>query len=44
MRGVVSQGMVLCASSDDKSKVEILTPPEGSQPGDVVTIDGIECK
>ncbi|XP_069487041.1 aminoacyl tRNA synthase complex-interacting multifunctional protein 1 isoform X2 [Ambystoma mexicanum] len=35
MRGVVSQAMVMCASSPDK--VEILDPPSGSVPGDRVT-------
>lgn len=35
MRGVVSQAMVMCASSPDK--VEILDPPAGAVPGDRVT-------
>ncbi|CAN9510319.1 unnamed protein product [Ophioblennius macclurei] len=35
MRGVVSQAMVMCASSPDK--VEILDPPSGAAPGDRVT-------
>lgn len=35
MRGVVSQAMVMCASSPDR--VEILDPPPGAQPGDKVT-------
>ncbi|XP_063740127.1 aminoacyl tRNA synthase complex-interacting multifunctional protein 1a [Eleginops maclovinus] len=35
MRGVVSQAMVMCASSPDK--VEILDPPSGAVPGDRVT-------
>ena len=34
MRGVKSNGMVLCASTPEK--VEPLTPPEGSKPGDKV--------
>lgn len=38
MRGVISQAMVMCASTPDK--VEILSPPEGSQPGDIVEVDG----
>uniref|UniRef100_A0A8D1NR03 Aminoacyl tRNA synthetase complex interacting multifunctional protein 1 n=1 Tax=Sus scrofa TaxID=9823 RepID=A0A8D1NR03_PIG len=37
MRGVVSQAMVMCASSPEK--VEILAPPHGSVPGDRVTFD-----
>ncbi|XP_075400074.1 aminoacyl tRNA synthase complex-interacting multifunctional protein 1 isoform X2 [Tenrec ecaudatus] len=37
MRGVVSQAMVMCASSPEK--VEILAPPKGSVPGDRITFD-----
>ncbi|XP_006216226.1 aminoacyl tRNA synthase complex-interacting multifunctional protein 1 [Vicugna pacos] len=37
MRGVVSQAMVMCASSPEK--VEILAPPNGSVPGDRITFD-----
>merc|ERR1719244_817134 len=38
MRGVLSCGMVMCASTPDK--VEILSPPAGSQPGDLVEFPG----
>ncbi|XP_041839809.1 aminoacyl tRNA synthase complex-interacting multifunctional protein 1a [Melanotaenia boesemani] len=38
MRGVVSQAMVMCASSPDK--VEILDPPSGTSPGDRITFQG----
>ena len=38
MRGVVSQAMVMCASSPDK--VEILDPPSGTVPGDRLTFQG----
>ncbi|XP_030593584.1 aminoacyl tRNA synthase complex-interacting multifunctional protein 1a isoform X2 [Archocentrus centrarchus] len=38
MRGVMSQAMVMCASSPDK--VEILDPPSGAVPGDRVTFQG----
>ncbi|XP_029114636.1 aminoacyl tRNA synthase complex-interacting multifunctional protein 1a isoform X2 [Scleropages formosus] len=38
MRGVVSQAMVMCASTPDK--VEILDPPPGAAPGDRVTVQG----
>ena len=38
MRGVTSQAMVMCASTPDK--VEILSPPAGSAPGDLVEFDG----
>ncbi|XP_045069874.1 aminoacyl tRNA synthase complex-interacting multifunctional protein 1 isoform X2 [Coregonus clupeaformis] len=38
MRGVLSQAMVMCASSPDK--VEILDPPSGAVPGDRVIFQG----
>ncbi|KAK8378311.1 hypothetical protein O3P69_011064 [Scylla paramamosain] len=38
MRGVTSEAMVMCASTPEK--VEILAPPEGSQPGDLVEFEG----
>ncbi|XP_063225625.1 aminoacyl tRNA synthase complex-interacting multifunctional protein 1 isoform X2 [Bacillus rossius redtenbacheri] len=38
MRGVTSEAMVMCASSPDK--VEILAPPGGSVPGDLVHVEG----
>ncbi|KAL2101698.1 hypothetical protein ACEWY4_003459 [Coilia grayii] len=38
MRGVVSQAMVMCASSPEK--VEILDPPAGAVPGDRVICQG----
>lgn len=34
MRGIVSEAMVMCASTPDK--VEVLSPPVGSVPGDLV--------
>ncbi|XP_066134872.1 aminoacyl tRNA synthase complex-interacting multifunctional protein 1 [Saccopteryx bilineata] len=37
MRGVLSQAMLMCASSPEK--VEILTPPNGSVPGDRIIFD-----
>merc|ERR1712241_124638 len=40
MRGIVSEAMVMCASTPER--VEILMPPEGSKPGDVVTVEGFE--
>lgn len=42
--GVESQGMVLCAASEDKSQVEILCPPEDSKVGESITIEGYESK
>lgn len=38
MRGVLSEAMVMCASSPEA--VEVLTPPAGSVPGDLVHCDG----
>ena len=39
LKGVESYGMVLCASRDEPEKeVEPLLAPEGSEPGDRVTI------
>ncbi|XP_058118457.1 aminoacyl tRNA synthase complex-interacting multifunctional protein 1 [Anopheles ziemanni] len=38
MRGILSEAMLMCASTPDK--VEILAPPEGSVPGDLVHVEG----
>ncbi|KAH8384655.1 hypothetical protein KR093_004188 [Drosophila rubida] len=38
MRGVVSEAMVMCASSAEK--VEVLSPPAGAVPGDLVHCEG----
>jgi aminoacyl tRNA synthase complex-interacting multifunctional protein 1 len=38
MRGILSEGMVMCASTPEK--VEILAPPAGSAPGDLVSCEG----
>jgi len=40
MRGIMSEAMVMCASTPEK--VEILTPPAGAAPGDMVTVPGFE--
>ncbi|KAG0241571.1 hypothetical protein BGW41_005731 [Actinomortierella wolfii] len=44
LRGVMSQGMLLCGMEKDSdgqvTKVELLEPAEGSQPGDKVTFEG----
>lgn len=40
LRGVMSEGMVLCASTPEK--VELMEPPAGSQPGDRITCVGFE--
>lgn len=38
IRGVLSEAMVMCASSPEN--VEILEPPPGSVPGDYINVDG----
>jgi len=38
MRGVSSEGMIMCASSPEK--VEIIVPPEGVIIGERVTVEG----
>jgi len=42
MRGIESQGMVLCSSREEPREVEPLAVPEGSQPGDRVSVEGFE--
>jgi len=42
MRGIKSHAMVLCACNADHTKVELLVPPEGSQPGDKVYFEGFD--
>lgn len=42
MRGINSEGMIMCTS--DSEKCEILQPPAGCKPGDVVTVEGYERK
>jgi len=38
LKGWNSHGMVMCASVSEEGEIEALRPPEGSQPGDLVTI------
>jgi len=40
LRGVVSEAMVLCASTPEK--VELMIPPAGAQIGDKITCEGFE--
>lgn len=42
MRGIESQGMVLCASIADPRQVEPLRPPKDSRPGDKVFVEGYD--
>ena len=36
----MSNGMVMCASTEDKSVVELIRPPEGSKVGDRIQLSG----
>eukprot|EP00190_Bangiopsis_sp_CCMP1999_P004698 CAMPEP_0198728216 /NCGR_PEP_ID=MMETSP1475-20131203/7998_1 /TAXON_ID= ORGANISM="Unidentified sp., Strain CCMP1999" /NCGR_SAMPLE_ID=MMETSP1475 /ASSEMBLY_ACC=CAM_ASM_001111 /LENGTH=188 /DNA_ID=CAMNT_0044490521 /DNA_START=446 /DNA_END=1009 /DNA_ORIENTATION=- len=40
MRGITSQGMLLCASNADHTEVDPLSPPEGAENGELVTFKG----
>jgi len=42
MRGVESNGMVLCGSREDPREVEPIAPPAGAKPGDKVFVEGYE--
>ena len=41
LAGFKSNGMVLCASSEDKSEVKFVDPPADSQPGERVVCEGM---
>ena len=40
----ISHGMVLCAEPEDRTSAELLQPPPGSQPGDLISIGSFERK
>lgn len=40
MRGVTSQGMLLCASNEDRTRVDPLAPPSGVPLGELITFEG----
>jgi len=40
LKGVRSQAMVLCASNEDHTKVELVEPPEGAKVGERVSFEG----
>ena len=40
LAGLPSQGMVMCASSEDKSTIELVRPPPGSKIGERVMLTG----
>lgn len=39
--GYPSHGMVMCACSEGRSEVKILSPPDDAQVGDIVTLEGV---
>ena len=41
LRGLESFAMVMCASSEDGT-TEMIDPPAGSKPGDVITVEGYD--
>ncbi|KAG5558144.1 hypothetical protein RHGRI_008162 [Rhododendron griersonianum] len=44
LRDVMSEGLVLCASNEDHTVVEPITPPEGAKVGECVSFSGHEGK
>ena len=44
MKGVESHGMVLCASTDDKQKIEVIEAPLGSSNGERLTFAGLDTE
>eukprot|EP00834_Sanchytrium_tribonematis_P008352 NODE_952_length_2925_cov_0.385704.p2 type:complete len:154 gc:universal NODE_952_length_2925_cov_0.385704:838-377(-) len=39
LRGVESQGMVLCASNEDHTQIEVIRPPTNAKSGDLVVFE-----
>ena len=37
---LMSEGMVMCASNEDHTKVELMRPPEGSVVGERIQLEG----
>jgi aminoacyl tRNA synthase complex-interacting multifunctional protein 1 len=37
---IMSEGMVLCASNSDHTRVELMRPPAGSKVGERVVLEG----
>ena len=38
----MSNGMIMCASSEDKKEIELVRPADGSQVGERVQLEGID--
>eukprot|EP00743_Colponemidia_sp_Colp-15_P002983 GILK01003226.1.p1 GENE.GILK01003226.1~~GILK01003226.1.p1 ORF type:complete len:1089 (-),score=195.65 GILK01003226.1:79-3345(-) len=43
LRGQDSQAMVMAANNEDGSVVELVTPPAGAKPGDLISFEGLDC-
>ena len=44
LAGHMSHGMVLCGENVERTKAELLKPPQGCKPGDLITFAGYERK
>lgn len=44
LAGYESHGMVICAETQDRLSAELLVPPAGSVPGDLISFEGFERK
>ena len=42
LAGYESHGMVLCGETVSKDVVELIEPPTGSEPGDLISFEGFE--
>ena len=42
MGGIKSHGMLLCASNDDHTAVEVIDAPAGAKRGERITVEGFE--
>lgn len=42
LRGILSEGMVLAASNNDKTQVELVDPPLGTNVGEHIVFDGFD--
>jgi len=40
LAGIMSNGMVMCASNEDHTIMELIRPPEGSKPGERIQLTG----
>ena len=40
LAGIPSEGMVMCAQDDGRSKVQLMRPPAGSKVGERIQLEG----